>query len=53
MLPPETVVPPFMVYGGNPGECTGELPPSTQEVMAEATRGIYQHFKPTKKTNNH
>ena len=52
VLPPETIVPPFMIYAGNPGQCVGELPPSTQEIMSEVTRGVYQHFKPIKK-NSH
>ena len=67
VLPAETVVPPFTVFAGSPGNVTiglvalshmtssagmvsGELPESTQDMMVEATRSYYQHFKPIKKT---
>ncbi|CAI8016834.1 Dynactin subunit 5 [Geodia barretti] len=49
VLPPETVVPPFTVFGGSPGVMVGELSESVQDVMIEATRSYYQHFKPVKK----
>jgi len=49
VLPPDTVVPPFTVFSGSPGHSVGELPSSTQDLMIEATRAYYQHFKPTKK----
>ena len=49
VLPPETVVPPFTVFSGSPGAQSGELPSSTQDLMIEATRSYYQHFKPQKK----
>ena len=50
VLPPETVVPPFAVFKGSPGVHCGELPSSTQDIMIEATRSCYQHFKPKEKT---
>ncbi len=53
VLPPETVVPPFMIYSGNPGHCVGVLSASTQEIMADTTKAMYQHFKPIKKNNTH
>jgi len=31
------------------GLVSGELPESTQDMMVEATRSYYQHFKPIKK----
>ena len=51
VLPPETIVPPFTIYSGNPGRCVGELSASTQDIVTEATRSFYQHFKPTKSTD--
>ena len=50
VLPPETVVPPFAVFKGSPGVHCGELPSSTQDIMIEATRSCYHHFKPKEKT---
>ncbi|XP_065185166.1 dynactin subunit 5-like [Sycon ciliatum] len=47
VLAPETVVPPFTIFGGSPGRCVGELPECTQEVMTDTTRSYYQHFIPT------
>lgn len=49
VLPPETVIPPFAVFSGSPGAQISELPSSTQDLMIEATRSYYQHFKPVKK----
>ena len=31
----------------------GELPESVQDMMIEATRSYYQHFKPVKKQTIH
>lgn len=45
VLPPETVVPSFAIFAGSPGTMVGELPESTQDIMSEATRSFYQHFK--------
>ena len=49
VLPPDTVVPPFTIFSGSPGQAVGELPSSTQDLMIEATRAYYQHFKPIKR----
>jgi dynactin-5 len=49
VLPPETVVAPFTVFGGSPGSQVGELASSTQDLMIETTRSYYHHFKPMKK----
>ena len=50
MLPPDTVVPPFTIFSGSPGTIAGELSSATQDLMIEATRSYYQHFKPIKKS---
>ncbi|XP_064406545.1 dynactin subunit 5-like isoform X1 [Halichondria panicea] len=50
ILPPETVVPPFSVFSGSPGMMSRDLLESTQDMMVEATRSYYQHFKPLKKS---
>lgn len=51
VLPPETVVPPFAHFSGNPGQQIGDLPESMQDIMTDMTRSFYQHFipAPTKK----
>lgn len=46
VLAPETVVPPFMVFSGSPGTCTGELPECTQDLMIDFTKSYYQNFLP-------
>jgi len=45
VLPPEIVVPPFAVIAGNPGRIVDQLPECTQELMTNATRSYYAHFK--------
>lgn len=49
VVPPETTVPSFTTYKGNPAQYVSDLPSCTQEVMMEATKSFYQHFKPQKK----
>ncbi|KAL5108411.1 Dynactin subunit 5 [Taenia crassiceps] len=46
VLAPETIVPPFSVFGGSPGRCVAELPECTPELMADLTRSYYDHFLP-------
>jgi len=46
VLPPEAVVPPFAVVSGSPGKIVSELPECTQDLMVDATKSFYVHFKP-------
>lgn len=50
VLGPETVVPPFMRYGGSPGMPVGDLPECTQDLMQDFTRSYYEHFVPQPQT---
>ncbi len=46
VVAPETVIPPFAVFGGSPAKCVGELPECTQDLLVDATVSYYQHFVP-------
>jgi len=46
VLPPETVVPAFTVYGGSPAKFVRNLPECTQDLMIDVTKSYYQHFLP-------
>merc|ERR1712003_147109 len=48
VLAPGTVVPPYTVFGGNPGRCVGRLPPTFDMIMNEHTHAFYAAFKPEK-----
>ncbi|KAI9003181.1 putative dynactin Arp1 p25 subunit RO12 [Gaertneriomyces semiglobifer] len=49
VLPPNSVVPSFSVYAGNPGRLVDELPESTQEVHEARTKEYYnEKFVPRK-----
>jgi len=39
-----TVVPPFCVFGGNPGKCVGKLPPSFRYQIENHCKDFYQKF---------
>jgi len=41
-----TVVPPYMVYGGSPGQCVGQLPPSFQFEMEQMCREFHSSMSP-------
>ncbi|KND02355.1 uncharacterized protein SPPG_02825 [Spizellomyces punctatus DAOM BR117] len=41
VIPPNTVIPSFSVYGGNPGRLVDELPESTQELYEARTKQFY------------
>ncbi|KAI1718114.1 dynactin subunit 5 [Ditylenchus destructor] len=43
---PDMVIPPFSVVGGNPAKKIGELPPSTMQLMIQATTSHYQNYLP-------
>lgn len=49
VLAPDTVVPPFAVFAGNPGRQIGELPEITQELMIDYTWSFYRNFLPESK----
>lgn len=49
VLAPETVVPPFAVFAGNPGRQVGELPEITPELMTDFTWSFYRNFQPLHK----
>lgn len=49
VLPPDTVVPPFAVFAGNPGRQVGELPEITQELMIDFTWSFYRNMLPMSK----
>lgn len=49
VLAPDTVVPPFAVFAGNPGRQVGELPEITQELMIDFTWSFYRNLLPMSK----
>ena len=49
VLAPDTVVPPFAVFAGNPGKQVGELPEITQELMIDFTWSFYRNLLPMSK----
>merc|ERR1711879_974480 len=46
ILAQNTVVPPFTVFGGNPGGYVGRLPPSFKEQMSNHCKEFHYHFQP-------
>lgn len=46
VIAPNTVVPSFSVYDGNPGRFVAELPECTQELYEAHTKEYYQNFQP-------
>ena len=46
VLPPDTVVATFTLYGGNPAKPIGDLPESTEYLMTDATMQFYKRFVP-------
>eukprot|EP00741_Cyanophora_paradoxa_P012369 tig00020610_g11952.t1 len=42
ILAPETVIPPFQIFGGIPGHQVGELPESMEEVMRDRSSLLYR-----------
>ncbi|KAJ8676246.1 hypothetical protein QAD02_012032 [Eretmocerus hayati] len=48
VIPPETVVPSFSRYAGNPAKCVEDLPECTLDLMLDFTKNYYQHFIPAK-----
>lgn len=49
VLAPDTVVPPFAVFAGNPGKQVAELPEITQELMIDFTWSFYRNLQPMSK----
>lgn len=47
VVPPETVVPSFTRFAGNPAKCVEDLPKCTLDLMLEFTKNYYQHFLPS------
>lgn len=50
VIPPETVVPSFTRFAGNPARCVEDLPECTLDLMLDFTKNYYQHFIPAKAT---
>jgi len=48
ILAPETVVPSFTRYNGNPGIQENEVPECQMDLMIDYTKSYYQHFLPAK-----
>jgi len=46
ILGPDTVVPPFAVFAGTPGQCVGQLPECVLELHREYTMNYYKRFQP-------
>jgi len=46
IVSPETVVPSFAIYEGNPARYSRELPGPTQDIMVDHTNSYYQNFVP-------
>mmetsp|Transcript_2454 Transcript_2454/g.3588 ORF Transcript_2454/g.3588 Transcript_2454/m.3588 type:complete len:202 (+) Transcript_2454:115-720(+) len=44
VLAPNTVCPPFTVFGGSPGKVVGRLPPSFQHYCIDQTVTFYKNF---------
>ncbi|XP_076302510.1 dynactin subunit 5-like [Lasioglossum baleicum] len=44
VVPPETIVPSFTRFAGNPAKCVEDLPECTLDLMLEFTKNYYQHF---------
>mmetsp|Transcript_18019 Transcript_18019/g.30696 ORF Transcript_18019/g.30696 Transcript_18019/m.30696 type:complete len:180 (+) Transcript_18019:98-637(+) len=45
ILPPDTVVPPFTVYGGRPAQFIAELPESIGQIHKEFAQSYYKMFQ--------
>jgi dynactin-5 len=50
VLAPDTVVPPFAMFGGSPGVLICELPECTPELFQEMATNAFERFKPRPKT---
>ncbi len=46
VLPPDTVVPPFTRFAGNPGRLVGELSEATRDLHRDLARSRYAQFQP-------
>ncbi|CAG0880713.1 unnamed protein product [Darwinula stevensoni] len=44
-IPPETTVPSFSMYSGNPGKQTGEVAECMEHMMVDFTKSFYRCFK--------
>eukprot|EP00913_Durusdinium_trenchii_P023542 g22119.t1 len=49
ILPPDTIVPPLTVFGGNPGVYLGDLPESQLFVQKQHAITEYKRFLPSQK----
>ena len=49
VLAPDTVVPPFAMFGGSPGVLICELPECTPELFQEMATNAFERFKPRPK----
>ena len=45
VLAPDTVVPPFAIFGGAPARPVGKVPDNHQEAITELTTTFYQNTK--------
>ncbi|KAI4493035.1 hypothetical protein M0802_009747 [Mischocyttarus mexicanus] len=48
VVPPETIVPSFTRFSGNPAVCIEDLPECTLDLMLDFTKNYYQHFLPAR-----
>ncbi|CAG5073260.1 Similar to DCTN5: Dynactin subunit 5 (Pongo abelii) [Cotesia congregata] len=49
VIPPETIVPSFTKFSGNPAMAVEDLPECTLDLMVDFTKNYYQHFLPATK----
>ncbi|KAI8871962.1 dynactin subunit P25 [Ramicandelaber brevisporus] len=47
VIAPNTVVPSFSIFAGNPGRCIAELPECAQELIEARTKDEYTKFVPS------
>ncbi|CAF4701937.1 unnamed protein product, partial [Rotaria magnacalcarata] len=46
VIPPETVIPSYTVYGGSPAAFAEDFPETAKELMVDVTQSFYQNFRP-------
>ena len=44
MVPPDTVIPPFTVYGGKPAQFLGELTEAISTINEDLAKTYYKNF---------
>ena len=46
VVSPETNIPSYAIYGGNPARYLGELPGPCQDILSDYTNSYYLNFVP-------